>query len=53
MMVRLSEGAVLHRFYPSMQYLTSSKLAIAVMGNMGFALSLCMYRLLTKVSLMF
>jgi hypothetical protein len=40
----------LARFYPSMQYLTSSKLSIAVMGNLGFAMALCLYRVLTKVS---
>jgi len=43
--------ATREQFYPSMQYLTSSKLSIAVMGNLAFALSLCMYRLLIQMFL--
>uniref|UniRef100_A0A061R0D6 RING-type E3 ubiquitin transferase n=1 Tax=Tetraselmis sp. GSL018 TaxID=582737 RepID=A0A061R0D6_9CHLO len=43
--------ATREQFYPSMQYLTSSKLAIAVVGNLGFATALCLYRLLTKIFL--
>jgi len=54
----VAAGAVIYhafatreQFFPSMQYLTSSKFAIAVMGNLCFALALCSYRLLTAIFL--
>jgi len=40
-----------HQFYPAMEYLSTSKLAVAVMGNMGFVLSLLVYHLVTRVFL--
>lgn len=33
-----------------MVYLSSSKISLAVMGNMGFALALATYKLLLRVS---
>ena len=33
-----------------MYYLASSKLNVAVLGNLGFALALCTYKLAVKVS---
>ena len=38
------------RFFPSVYYLSTSKIAIAVLGNFAFAAALCLYFLLTKVS---
>lgn len=32
-----------------MTYLASSKLSLAVLGNLGFACTLCTYKLITKV----
>lgn len=37
------------RFFPSVFYLSTSKVAIAVLGNMAFALALTLYNLTTKV----
>ena len=37
------------RFFPSVYYLSTSKIAIAVLGNFAFAAALCFYFLLTKV----
>ena len=37
------------RFFPSVHYLSTSKMAIAAIGNLAFALALCMYHLITKV----
>lgn len=37
------------RFFPSVYYLSTSKIAIAVLGNFAFAATLCVYFLLTKV----
>jgi hypothetical protein len=37
------------RFFPSVYYLSTSKIAIAVLGNFAFAAALCLYFLLTKV----
>ena len=37
------------RFFPSVYYLSTSKVAIAVLGNFAFAVALCTYFLLTKV----
>lgn len=37
------------RFFPSVYYLSTSKVAIAVLGNMAFALALTLYNLTTKV----
>jgi len=39
------------RFFPAMVYLASSKLSTAVIGNLGFALSLSMYKILTHIFL--
>ncbi len=39
----------LPRFFPSMVYLSSSKISLAVLGNMGFALALATYKLLLRV----
>ena len=38
------------RFFPSVYYLSTSKVAIAVLGNFAFAVALCTYFLLTKVT---
>ena len=38
------------RFFPSVYYLSTSKVAIAVLGNFAFAVALCTYFLMTKVS---
>ena len=38
------------RFFPSVYYMASSKVAIATFGNLAFALALCLYRLVTQVS---
>lgn len=45
--------AVLTReqFYPAMEYLSTSKISLAVLGNMGFAGALLMYHLVTKAFL--
>ena len=40
---------VAFRFFPSVYYLSTSKVAIAVLGNFAFAVALCTYFLLTKV----
>jgi len=38
------------RFFPALQYLSTSKIAIAVAGNFAFAMALCLYRAMVKVS---
>ena len=38
------------RFFPSVYYLSTSKVAIAVLGNFAFAVALCTYFFLTKVN---
>eukprot|EP00887_Chlorella_sp_A99_P001286 scaffold14.g1286.t1 len=43
--------ATREQFYPSMVYLSSSKLSVAVLGNLGFAAALATYKLLTRVFL--
>ena len=45
--------AVLTReqFYPAMEYLSTSKISLAVLGNMGFAGALLMYHMVTKAFL--
>lgn len=37
------------RFFPSMVYLSNSKFSVAVLGNLGFALVLNLYKLVTLV----
>jgi hypothetical protein len=37
------------RFFPAMVYLATSKLSITVLGNLGFAVALSMYKVMTKV----
>ena len=37
------------RFFPSVYYMASSKVAIATFGNLAFAMALCLYRLVTRV----
>ena len=37
------------RFFPSVYYLSTSKVAIAVLGNLAFALALALYNVTTKV----
>ncbi|BDA48217.1 probable E3 ubiquitin-protein ligase synoviolin at N-terminal half [Coccomyxa sp. Obi] len=39
------------QFFPSVYYLSTSKISIAVLGNFGFAFALCVYYLLIKVFL--
>ena len=39
------------RFYPAVSHLATSKMCVAVLGNMGFASALMGYKLLTKVFL--
>ncbi|KAL4430055.1 hypothetical protein ABPG77_004425 [Micractinium sp. CCAP 211/92] len=43
--------ATREQFFPSMVYLSSSKISLAVLGNMGFALALATYKLLLRVFL--
>ena len=38
------------RFYPSMVYLSSSRLSVAILGNLGFALAFGAYKITTLVS---
>lgn len=38
------------QFFPSVYYLSTSKVSIAVLGNFAFAVVLCTYFLLTKVN---
>ncbi len=38
-----------HRFFPAVFYMATSKLSMAVMGNMCFAIALLCYRLIVKV----
>ena len=38
------------RFFPAVYYMASSKVAIAVVGNLAFAFALCLYHLTTRVS---
>lgn len=37
------------RFFPAVFYMATSKLSMAVMGNMSFALTLLVYRIIVKV----
>lgn len=37
------------RFFPTAVYLSTSKLAVAAVGNLSFAMALCMYNLVIKV----
>ena len=46
---KLTDCIAACRFFPSVHYLSTSKMAIAVIGNLAFALALCMYHLITKV----
>lgn len=39
----------MHRFFPAVFYMATSKLSMAVMGNMSFAMALLFYRLIVKV----
>ncbi|KAL4443990.1 hypothetical protein ABPG75_011727 [Micractinium tetrahymenae] len=43
--------ATREQFFPAMVYLSSSKISLAVLGNMGFALALATYKLLLRVFL--
>lgn len=47
--LRVLNIVVVRRFFPSVYYLSTSKVAIAVLGNMAFALALTLYNLTTKV----
>ena len=47
--VKLTHCIAACRFFPSVHYLSTSKMAIAVIGNLAFSLALCMYHLITKV----
>ena len=38
------------RFFPTAVYLSTSKLAVAAVGNLSFAMALCMYNLVIKVN---
>ena len=40
----------MRRFFPSMVYLSNSKVCVAVLGNLGFAAALGAYKLVTWVS---
>ena len=42
-------GIAMCRFFPSVHYLASSKVAIATFGNLAFATALCLYHLVTRV----
>lgn len=39
------------QFFPAMLYLSSSKFSVAILGNLGFALALSMYKVITTVFL--
>ena len=39
------------RFFPAVYYLSTSKIAIAVLGNLAFAMALTLYNLTTKVGI--
>jgi hypothetical protein len=39
------------RFFPTTVYLSTSKLAVAAVGNLSFAMALCMYNLVIKVGM--
>ncbi|WIA09744.1 hypothetical protein OEZ85_009123 [Tetradesmus obliquus] len=39
------------QFFPAAMYLSTSKLAVAAVGNLSFAVALCMYNLVIKVFL--
>lgn len=41
------------RFFPAVFYMATSKLSMAVMGNMSFAMALLVYRIIVKVRPMF
>lgn len=45
----LALAAPPRRFFPAMVYLSSSKFSIAVLGNLGFALALSVYKVITLV----
>jgi hypothetical protein len=38
-----------YRFFPATVYLSTSKLAVAAVGNLSFAVALCMYNVIIKV----
>ena len=40
-----------HRFYPACVYLSTSKIAVAVMGNMGFACALLIQKAVISIFL--
>lgn len=44
-------AATRRHFFPATLYLSTSKLAVAVVGNLSFATALCMYNLVIKVFL--
>lgn len=37
------------RYFPAVYYLANSKISVALLGNLGFALALLLYRLMIKV----
>ena len=41
------------RFFPAVVYLASSKIAIAALGNLAFALALCTYKVVIKVRIFY
>ncbi|KAK9804312.1 hypothetical protein WJX72_006270 [[Myrmecia] bisecta] len=43
--------ATREQFFPAMYHLSTSKVAIAVLGNLAFALALCLHNVMTKVFL--
>lgn len=53
----LAAGAVIYhafatrrQFFPATVALSTSKLAVATVGNLSFAMALCMYNLVIKVN---
>jgi hypothetical protein len=40
------------RFFPALQYLSTSKIAIAVAGNFAFAMALCVYQATVKARIL-
>lgn len=46
-----SASNVRRRFFPALQYLSTSKIAIAVAGNFAFAMALCVYQATVKASI--
>ncbi len=45
----VDRAVLFDRFFPAVQYMTTSKVAMAVLGNFAFSFALVLYRVMTKV----